>query len=86
MKKETQKIDATAFQQCKSEPLFAFIRDQKTNKVQIVVGNYKVSRKEFDNFKDAEAYVWSKPYELLINTACLIMKLNNEQKKEQNEN
>lgn len=77
--------DATAFKQCKCEPLFAFVKDQKTGKIKIVVGNNLVSKKTFDEFKQAEAFVARKPYELIINTACLFMHFSMTENKQDNE-
>ena len=38
----------------------------------ITIGNNVVSREKFKTLTKAKQYINSKPYELLINTACLI--------------
>lgn len=68
----------TKFKQSKIEPLFNLVKDEQ-DKVNIVVGNYRVCRKTFDTFKQAEQYIGSKPYELIFNTTCLIIENNNKQ-------
>lgn len=44
------------------------------NKIRIVVGNNVVSNKSFDTFKQAEQYIGTKPYELILNTSLLMFK------------
>lgn len=45
------------------------------NKVKIACGNYQVSKKTFDDFKQADAYLRTKPYEILVNVTCLFIDL-----------
>lgn len=65
--------DATAFKHSKTDELFNLVK--QNGKVIICVGNNKVSRKQFKTFNDAEKYIASKPYEILINVSILIQKL-----------
>lgn len=81
MAKKKQTTDCTNFMQSQHEPIFNFIKTEKGFK--ILVGNNLVSNKTFESFAECEEYVKSKPYELMINTACLFMHLTNEQEKEQ---
>lgn len=59
------------------EPLFNLVK--KDEKVKICVGNYLASPKDFDNYEDAEKYIASKPYELIINVSCIFMDFNHKQ-------
>ena len=65
--------DATAFKHSKTDELFNLVK--QNDKVIICVGNNKVSRKQFKTYNDAEKYIASKPYEILINVSILIQKL-----------
>lgn len=65
--------DATAFKHSKVDELFNLVK--QNDKVIICVGNNRVSRKQFKTFKEADNYIASKPYELLINVSILIQKL-----------
>lgn len=53
------------------EPFDLVNRD---NKVIIVFGNSLVSHREFDTFDEAEAYLNTKPYEIIFATCCAIMR------------
>lgn len=79
-----KKEDATLYKQCTKEPLFAMVKNPQTGKVIIVVGNNKVTNHEFNNYEEAEIFVNEKPYELIINTACLFMNFSLEQQKQNN--
>lgn len=52
-------------------------------KFTICIGKTRISSKEFKTFKEAKTYVESKPYELIINSACFCMETS--QKIKQNE-
>lgn len=87
--KKTKKVanketDATMYQQL-DEQMFAVMKNKETNKFTLLVGKYKVSNKEFASIDEANEYVNSKPYELIVNVSCLICKLTNEEKKQENE-
>ena len=57
----------------------------------ITIGNNVVSREKFNTITKAKQYINSKPYDLLINTACLIAhqtineQIKNENQPQQNE-
>lgn len=55
---------------------------EKDKKFIIVLGNVRISPTEFKTQKDAEKYIKSKPYELIINTCCYAMTLQNKQNNE----
>lgn len=55
----------------KHDEIFHLVKD-KNGKVNILVGNYKVSSKTFDTFEQADNYIGSKPYELIF-TTCNVM-------------
>lgn len=56
---------------------------EKDNKFHILVQNYIVSEKTFDTLKQAERYVASKPWELIINVTSLTQKLVQQHEKSQ---
>lgn len=76
MKQET---NGNEFQLSKHDSIFALVKIN--GKVRIAVGNNIVSQKEFETYKDAEMYISRKPYELLINIACLIFDKRKENEK-----
>lgn len=57
-------------QKSKNEQLFTLVKQGE--KVQIALGNFLISKKTFETFKDADAYIARKPYEILINVASFI--------------
>lgn len=61
----------TLAQFSKHDEIFHLVKDEQ-GKVNILVGNYKVCRKTFDTFKQADEYIASKPYELIF-TTCNIL-------------
>lgn len=76
-----QKPDATQFKKSEVDKIFNLVRIEGA--VRIAVGNNLVSAKRFKTFKQADEYLKEKPYEVLINVACLIANLkNNEIQKE----
>lgn len=75
-KKETEQM----YKQCECDELFSFAKTQEG--IVILVGKYRVSSKTFKTFEEAEAYVNSKPYELIINLSVLFNKFENENSKE----
>lgn len=74
--------DATMFKHSKNEEMFNLV---KTNEgIIITCGKYKVSRKTFKTWKEADEYIASKPYEIIINVSVLMLKLNEDENKKQN--
>lgn len=55
----------------KHDQIFHLVKD-KEGKINIIVGNYRVSQKKFDSFEQAEEYIGTKPYELIF-TTCNVM-------------
>lgn len=78
--------DATAFKKSKVDELFNLVK--QNGKVIICVGNNRVSRKQYETYEQADKYIASKPYELLINVSILIqnLKANENQEKTSAEN
>lgn len=56
---------------------------ENENKFYVLVQNYVVSEKTFDKLKDAERYIKSKPWELIINVTSLTQKLVQQHEKSQ---
>lgn len=54
------------------ESIFLLVNDGK--KVRIAVGRNIVSAKEFKTESEAEKYIAEKPYELMVNLTCVILK------------
>lgn len=79
--KKRKTNDATMFKHSKTEEMFNLVRTE--NGIIITCGNYKISRKTFKTWKEADEYIASKPYEIIINVSVLMSKLN-ENEKEQN--
>ena len=55
----------------KHDKIFALVKE-KTGKIAIVVGMYKVSKRTFDTFEEADKYIARKPWELIFNLAAMI--------------
>lgn len=65
------------------EKIFVLVQD--TNKKwHIAVGQKIISQKTFNSVKEADAYINSKPYELLINLFCLIQEMQRKNEIETN--
>lgn len=74
--------DETMFKHSKEEEMFNLV---KTNQgIIITCGNYKISKRTFKTWKEAEEYIASKPYEIIINVSVLMSKLNEDENKKQN--
>lgn len=73
------------FKTSKNEPIFQLVKDEN-GKVLIVCAGYKASTKTFDNFKQADQYIGTKPYELIFNTFAIMLKIKEENEKETKEN
>lgn len=59
---------------------FPFVLVDRDGKITICAGNSQVCQTEFESIEDAETYIESRPYELIINTCCYAMQLNYEKK------
>lgn len=85
-KVQSQKEGQNA-QQSNVENIFYLVKD-KDGKIVITCAGQAVSSRKFDTFKQADFYISTKPYELLINTAVIAVKLskNIEENENKNEN
>lgn len=63
--------------QSKNDKMFYFVKDEN-GKIHICVGGYSVCEKTFDTFDQAEKYVGTKPWEILVNVCYLILKKHND--------
>lgn len=50
---------------------------ENNDKYIITMGNYQLSPEEFDSLKDAEEYLATKPYDMLINLMCIVNDIQN---------
>lgn len=66
------------------EEIFYFVKDEN-GKVVIVCAGMQASRKKFDTFEQAEAYISTKPYELIFNTFFIMQKNYEESKKSESD-
>lgn len=75
----TKKIkkDETNFVQSKTNAMFALVTD-KNGKINICAAGMAVSQKKFDTHEQAEKYIGSKPYEILVNLMFIVIKLSKE--------
>lgn len=73
----TKKTDKTTYKPSKEE-MFAMVKTDKG--IIIVCGKYKVSNKIFKTWVEAENYIASKPYEIIVNVSVLFSKLNYDEK------
>lgn len=72
------------YKQSEVDELFALAKTEEG--VIILVGKFRVSRKAFKTFEEADEYIKARPYEILINVTALMVKLNQEdEKQKQNE-
>lgn len=85
MTKKSTKEDQQ-FRVSKNEKIFALVKDQD-GKIVICAGGYAVSQKRFETFEQADAYIATKPYEIMFNMYYILNKLENEtnQQNPQNE-
>lgn len=75
MAKQAKSNDATMFAKSKVDELFNLVKTEKG--IVICCGKFKVSSKYFKTYKQADDYIATKPYEILINVSVLMVKLNN---------
>lgn len=78
MKTKKQKNEQV-YKQSETDKLFAFAKTEEG--IIILCGKYKVSVEVFKTYEEAETYLESKPYEILVNVACLMFKLQQENEK-----
>ena len=62
-----------ATMQSKNDRMFYFVKDEN-GKIHICVGGYAVTEKTFDTFKQAEEYVGTKPWDIIVNVCYIILK------------
>lgn len=72
-----QNNDATMFAKSKIDELFNLVKTEKG--IIICCGKFRVSTKTFKTYKQADEYLAQKPYEILINVAVLMVKLNSDE-------
>lgn len=80
------KLNDTQFQMSKGK-VFGLAKN-KEGKVIILLADYRVSAKEFNNFEEANRYIGQKPWELILNSIYVIEQIakKNENEKKVNEN
>lgn len=66
------------FKKSKGSPIFNLVKN-KEGKVIITVGEYVASKKQFDSFEQAERYIGTKPWEIIINLVEITMYYEKEQ-------
>ena len=81
MAKNAKTKDATMFAKSKTDELFNLVKTEKG--IVICCGKFKVSSRYFKTYKQADDYLATKPYEILINVAVLMCKLNENEKENQ---
>lgn len=69
------------FRVSKNEKIFALVKNQD-GKIVICAGGYAVSEKKFETFEQADQYVATKPYEIIINLFYVLNKKRNETENE----
>ena len=80
LKKPKGTKDATTYKVSERESMFAMVKTEQG--IIICCGKYKVSNKSFKTWEEAEEYIASKPYEIIINVSVLFSKLNNDEKEQ----
>lgn len=80
-KKTKPEANGTTYKASEIEPIFGLAKIN--DKVKITLGENLISNKEFDTFEDAEKYIESKPYELILNSAVVLLKFTQNNEKEQ---
>ena len=76
MTKKTNKGNEQ-FKVSKNEKIFALVKDEN-GKIVVCAGGYAVSEKKFDTFEQADQYIATKPYEIIINLFYVLKKKDNE--------
>lgn len=80
MKEKTFKKNEQ-FRVSKNEKIFALVKDE-TGKIVVCAGGYAVSERKFDTYEQADRYIATKPYEIIINLFYILNKKNNETPKQ----
>lgn len=80
MKEKTLKKNEQ-FRVSKNEKIFALVKNED-GKIVVCAGGYAVSGKKFDTFEQADQYIATKPYEIIINLFYILNKQNNETNKQ----
>lgn len=80
MKEKTLKKNEQ-FRVSKNEKIFALVKNEN-GKVVVCAGGYAVSERQFDTFEQADQYIATKPYEIIINLFYILNKKNNETDKQ----
>lgn len=80
MKEKTLKKNEQ-FRVSKNEKIFALVKNEN-GKVVVCAGGYAVSERKFDTFEQADQYIATKPYEIIINLFYILNKQNNETNKQ----
>ena len=75
-----KEISGQVTMQSKNDEMFYLVKDDN-GKINICVAGYAVSKKKFDTFKQAEFYLASKPWEIIVNVQYVLT-----QKVKENEN
>lgn len=70
----------------KHDEIFHIVWNNETNSYYIVVGEFKISEKQFKKIQDAENYIASKPYKLIFNTFQILMYYAEKNKKDNTQN
>ena len=83
---EKSNRNGQATMQSKVDPMFYLVKDENC-KIVICVGGYAVCDKRFDTFKQAEEFIATKPWQIIVNLCYIILnKHNNENKNENPQN
>lgn len=80
MKEKTLKKNEQ-FRVSKNEKIFALVKDEN-GKIVVCAGGYAVSEKRFDTFEQADQYIATKPYEIIINLFYILNKKDHETTKQ----
>ena len=68
----------------KSKPFLIIEKETDENKTfEIAIGQDIISEKKFNSYDEAQRYIGSKPWEIIINLACLIYQIEKENEKSQ---
>lgn len=77
---KAEKANDLQFTKSNVDEIFNLVK--KDEKVVITVGNYRVSKHEFNTFEEADEYIAKRPYDLIINLSSLAMHLELNKNKE----
>lgn len=74
----------TQVMQSKHANFLAIVKNEK-QKFSICAGPWKIVEREFNEPRQAEEFIGTKPYELIFNLISLMIKINDDEKAKQNE-